>query len=73
MAKPIRFPRKLVVWLPENLADAFETLALDELLSVSDHVRLAMRGYLHQMGALPAALPQQARPMPNDRHHQAAE
>jgi hypothetical protein len=68
MAKPIRFPRKLVVWLPESLADAFEMLATDELLSVSDHVRLAMRGYLHQMGAVP-----QARPMPNGRHHQAAE
>ena len=53
MAKAVRFPRKLEVWVPEAIADGFEMLAADQMLSVSDHARQALALYLRQAGVLP--------------------
>ena len=58
MGKAARFPRKLEVWISDAYAEAFDLLASDQLLTVSDHARQAFRLYLTQMGAL-----QQARPV----------
>jgi hypothetical protein len=67
MAKAARFPRKIEVWVPDAIADAFDLLASDQLgLSVSDHARQAFRLYLTQLGAL------KPRPMPNGQMHQPA-
>jgi hypothetical protein len=52
MTKPVRFPRKLEVWVPEAIADGFEVLAADQMLSVSDHARQALALYLRQAGIL---------------------
>jgi len=57
MAKAARFPIKMETWVPENYAQAFEQLASDGLLNVSDHARQAFRMYLTQMRALPAPQP----------------
>ena len=54
------------VWVSDAYAEAFEQLASDQLLTVSDHARQAFRLYLTQLGALSA--PQPARP--NGQHHQ---
>jgi hypothetical protein len=53
MSKAVRFPRKLEVWVSEAIADGFEALAADQLLSVSDHARQALALYLRQAGILP--------------------
>jgi len=66
MTKAARFPIKMETWVPENYAQAFELLASDGLLTISDHARQAFRAYLTQLGALPA--PQPAKP--NGQHHQ---
>jgi hypothetical protein len=54
MAKAARFPRKIEVWVPDAIADGFEMLAADQLLSVSDHARQAFRLYLTQLGVMPS-------------------
>jgi hypothetical protein len=54
MAKAARFPRKLEVWVPDAIAEGFELLASDGLLTISDHARQAFRLYLTQLGALKA-------------------
>ena len=64
MAKAVRFPTKLEVWIPDEYAEAFELLTGDQLLTVSDHARQAFRLYLTQLGAL--------KPRPAN-HQQAAE
>jgi hypothetical protein len=46
MAKTVRFPIKLEVWVPKSIADGFDMLASDQLLSVSDHMRQALVRYL---------------------------
>jgi hypothetical protein len=53
MSKAVRFPRKLEVWVPEAIADGFELLASDQLLSISDHMRQALAFYLQQRGIMP--------------------
>jgi hypothetical protein len=53
MAKAVRFPTKLEVWVPQSIADGFELLATDQLLSVSDHMRQALSLYLKGHGLLP--------------------
>jgi hypothetical protein len=64
MGKPARFPRKLEVWVPDAIAEGFELLAQDQLLSVSDHARLALAGYLRALN-IPTASP---RPAMNGHH-----
>jgi hypothetical protein len=66
MAKAARFPTKIEVWVPDEYAAAFELLADDQLLTVSDHARQAFRLYLTQFGALK---PRPAKPV---NGHQAA-
>jgi hypothetical protein len=66
MGKAARFPRKMEVWVSDAYAQAFELLASDGLLTISDHARQAFRMYLTQMRALPA--PQPAKP--NGQHQQ---
>jgi hypothetical protein len=65
MAKAARFPTKIEVWVPDEYAAAFELLAGDQLLTVSDHARQAFRLYLTQLGALK---PRPAQPL--NGHHQ---
>ena len=67
MAKAVRFPRKLEVWVPEAIADGFELLADDQLLSVSDHMRQALARYLSAFN-IPIGSPR-----PNGKHAPAAE
>jgi hypothetical protein len=55
MSKPNkapRFPCRIDVAVPDEIARAFELLAADGMLTVSDHVRQACKFYLTQMGAL---------------------
>jgi hypothetical protein len=49
MTKPVRFPRKMEVWVPDSIGAAFDRLAEDQLLSVSDHARQAFVGYLRAL------------------------
>jgi hypothetical protein len=65
MAKAVRFPRKLEVWVPDSIADGFELLATDQLLSVSDHMRQALARYL---GAYNIPI---TAPRPNGHHAEA--
>lgn len=67
MAKAVRFPRKMEVWVPDSIADAFELLAADQLLSTSDHMRQAFRLYLTQLGMMPS------RPVNGHAHQPRAE
>src|SRR5262245_17220973 len=62
-ARP-KFESRLQVWLPTEIADAYEALANGGLLSVSDHVRLALVNHLRAVGALPAP-----RPAANGKDH----
>jgi hypothetical protein len=52
MAKAARFPRKLECWVPDQIADAFDVLAADQLLTASDHMRQAFVIYLSSRGVL---------------------
>jgi len=67
MAKAVRFPRKIEVWVPDAIANGFELLAADQLLTVSDHARQAFRLYLTQLGAMGAP-----RPASNGQHQEQA-
>jgi hypothetical protein len=67
MAKAVRFPRKLEVWVPDSMANAYETLAADHLLSVSDHLRLALQSYLRANGITP----QPTRSINGQQHQEA--
>jgi hypothetical protein len=59
MAKQ-RFPRKLEIWVPDEMAEAFEWLAAqDPIDTVSDHCRKAFRLYLNQFGISPLSRPTQ--------------
>jgi hypothetical protein len=59
MAKAARFPRKLEVWVTDAIADGFQLLAQDQLLSVSDHARQALARYLMTMN-IPTTTPRAA-------------
>jgi hypothetical protein len=63
MAKAVRFPRKLEVWVPDAIADGLEALASDQVLTVSDHARQALSLYLQHRGVLTPH-----RPAPNGQH-----
>jgi hypothetical protein len=67
MAKAVRFPRKLEVWVPESIADGFDMLAADQLLSISDHMRQALARYLAALGVSIGS------PRPNGKHAPVAE
>jgi hypothetical protein len=70
MPKKASYPRKMEVWVPEEIADGFELLAQKTLvMSVSDHVRQALLGYLGAAGIQLAPRPQ-ARPNGNGHHPQ---
>jgi hypothetical protein len=52
-----RFPRKIEVWVPDQISDGFTKLAAaDPLFTVSDHARLALARYLHAYN-IPATSP----------------
>jgi hypothetical protein len=68
MGKPVRFPRKMEVWVPNSIGDAFDRLADDQLLSSSDHMRQALVGYLRALN-----VPISLRRLANNQTQQAAE
>jgi hypothetical protein len=68
MAKAVRFPRKLEVWVPDGIADGYELLARDQLLSVSDHMRQALARYLASAG-IPITPQQRANGQKQPLHH----
>jgi hypothetical protein len=70
MAKQVRFPVKVEVWVPQSIADGLEQLASDQLLSVSDHARQAFRLYLNHLGINPP--PRPPAQVANGKHAQAA-
>jgi len=51
-----RFPCVLSVAVPQHQANGLEMLAADGLLSVSDHVRLAIQDRLLRAGVLAAPM-----------------
>lgn len=65
MGKAARFPRKIEVWVTDPIADGFALLAADGMLSISDHARQALAGYLRALN-IPITPPQPARP--NGQH-----
>jgi hypothetical protein len=69
MAKAARFPRKLEVWVPDAIANGFELLAQDQMLTVSDHARQALQAYLRSLGISTAP----ARPAQATNGHQQQE
>jgi hypothetical protein len=52
MGKAVRFPRKLEVFVTEEIGDGFDLLASDQLLTISDHMRQALVLYLKQWGMM---------------------
>jgi hypothetical protein len=64
MARPPRSSR-IQVWVPDNIAEAFEMLAADGMLTPSDHIRLALSNHLRSLGINPSS-PRQA----NGQQHQ---
>jgi hypothetical protein len=50
---------RLQIWVPDHIARAFETLADDGMLTVSDHIRLALSNHLRSLG-ISTATPRQA-------------
>jgi hypothetical protein len=65
MAKQ-KFESRLQVWVPTAVAEAFEALAADGMLAVSDHLRLALSNHLRALGITTAPRPAQ----PVNGHHQ---
>ena len=63
-----KFESRLQVWVPTQVAEAFEMLAADGLLAVSDHLRLALSNHLKNLGIDPTGATQQ--PRPNGPQHQ---
>ena len=57
MARTVRFSHKMECFVPQAIADGFELLASDQLLSTSDHMRQALAIYLQQRGLLPPRQP----------------
>jgi hypothetical protein len=58
MAKP-RYESRLQVWVTNDVAEAYEALSDRGLLSVSDHVRIALANHLRQLGISTATASQQ--------------
>jgi hypothetical protein len=67
MAKAARFPRKLECWVPDQIADGFELLAADQLLTASDHMRQAFLIYLSSRGVLKPRTQLNIPPRPADQ------
>jgi hypothetical protein len=68
MGPKAKFTSRLVVWVPDETAAAYERLAERGLLKTSDYLRDALDTYLRQRGINPAP------PMQNGAaHHQPAE
>jgi len=65
MSRP-KFESRIQVWVPPAIAEAFEMLASDGLLSPSDHIRLALSNHLRSLGINTAQRPAQ----PNGQHHE---
>jgi hypothetical protein len=61
----VRFPARLSFWASESTAAAFEQLAANSNLAVSDFLRDAADGYVRARGLLA--------PQNGGQHHQAAE
>jgi hypothetical protein len=66
MAKPVRFTRKIEILVTDAIADGFELLAQDQLMSVSNHARQALAAYLRAFN-IPITSPPPAHP--NGQHH----
>jgi hypothetical protein len=49
-----RYSRRIDVWMTEELADTTEAIAADHGLDRCDVVRMALRFYYSNIGALPA-------------------
>jgi hypothetical protein len=49
MSRP-RLSSRLQCWVPDRVAEAFEQLATDGMLTPSDHIRRALVNYLAQLG-----------------------
>ena len=62
-----KFESRLQVWVTNETAEAFEMLAADGLLAVSDHLRLALSNHLRALGIHPKGATQ---PRPNGHQHQ---
>jgi hypothetical protein len=56
MAKP-KFESRLQVWVPTRIAEAFEALADDGMLAVSDHIRLALSNHFAVSASAPCPPP----------------
>jgi hypothetical protein len=67
MAKQ-KFESRLQVWVPSAVAEAFEALAADGMLAVSDHLRAALCAYLRALGITTTAAA--TRPIPNGHHQE---
>jgi hypothetical protein len=63
MAKP-RYESRLQVWVTNDVALAYEQLSDRGLLSVSDHIRIALSNHLRQLGINTTSQPIQ----PNGKH-----
>jgi hypothetical protein len=70
MSRP-KLEARIQVWVPVRVAQAFEQLAADGMLRVSDHVRLALGNHLRQMGFDISAPPQPAQSI-NGQHQERA-
>lgn len=61
-----RFSSRLQVWVTDETAAAYEALAGDGLLAVSDHLRFALSNHLLALGITTAPRPANGQ----QQHHQ---
>ncbi len=52
MARPTRYPKLISAWLEDDVADALESIAKSNGLTVSHVVREIFAGYLTYIGAI---------------------
>jgi hypothetical protein len=72
MSRP-KFSTRIQCWVPDAIAQAFESLAADGMLKPSDHIRLALSNHLRSLGitTTTAASPRPAQPNGHHRQEQA--
>jgi hypothetical protein len=61
-----KFECRLSVWVPASVAEAYEQLAADGMLAVSDHMRLALVSHLQHLGVSTTAT---SRPIQQNGKH----
>lgn len=68
MSRP-KLTSRIQVWVPDQVAKAFEMLAADGMLTPSDHIRLALSNHLRSLG-INTAPPRPAQPNGQHQEHQ---